>query len=84
MRHALAAIEAALFFCGPCLLIAPLLEIRLGTLGEEDMPRALKLHARIVERRRNSTQKAGTRRAHSLSVMRRFPSTRGSSRLATC
>jgi hypothetical protein len=54
----LAAIEATIFFCGPCLLIAPLLEIGLGTLGEEDTPRALKLHARIVERRRNSTQKA--------------------------
>jgi hypothetical protein len=84
MRHALAAIEAALFFCGPCLLIAPRLEIGLATLGEEDTPRALKHHARIVERRRNSTQKAGTRRANGVSVMRRFPSTRGSPRLATC
>jgi hypothetical protein len=63
MRHALAAIEA-IFFGGPCLLIAPRLEIGLGTLGEEDRPRALKRHARIVECRRNSTQKARSRRAH--------------------
>jgi hypothetical protein len=48
MRHALAAIEAAIFFCGPCLLIVPRLEIGPGTLGEEDAPHAPRAHRRTL------------------------------------
>ena len=49
MRHAL-AIEAAILLGGPCLLIAPRLEVGLGAVSKEDLPCGFKVGAGLVER----------------------------------
>ena len=49
-RHPLAAIKAAILFCRPSLLIAPSLEIGLGSLWQIDAPGRLELGAGLIER----------------------------------
>ena len=49
-RHPFAAIEAAILFRRPCLLIAPGLKVCLGSLWQIDAPGRLELGAGLLER----------------------------------
>jgi len=49
-RHPFAAIEAAILFRRPCLLIAPGLKVCLGSLRQIDAPGRLELGAGLLER----------------------------------
>ena len=49
-RHPLAAIEARVFFFGPCLVIAPGLKVGLGASGQIVVPSLLEVGARLIER----------------------------------
>jgi hypothetical protein len=54
MRHALAAIEAAIFFGRPIALPAPCLKIRLSPSRQERAPYDLESGSRLVERSRGA------------------------------
>jgi hypothetical protein len=54
MRHALAAIEAAIFLGRPIALPAPRLQIRLSPSRQEHAPCGFEGRARLVERRRGA------------------------------
>ena len=49
-RHPLAAIEAAILLGGPCLLLAPRLEVGVGSLWQVDAPGRLERVAGLIER----------------------------------